>query len=109
MKRCLVLFSIISIFLLPGCVSPQHRRQDYVDEHPLLSETVATAILAGRISEGMTSDDVKASWGEPGMITTSVTEEGIQEIWSYDTPVGRFTSGMVILTISGGKLISLIN
>jgi len=105
-------YSVILVFallLISGCVSPQQRRQDYVDEHPGLNENVASAILAGRIAEGMTSDDARAAWGEPDQITTSVTEEGMQTIWSYKTPIGRFTSGVVLLTFSKGKLISLVN
>jgi hypothetical protein len=109
MKKSWFVAAIISVFLLQGCVSPQQRRQDYVDEHPELNQSVASAILKGVISEGMTSDDVKASWGEADLVTTAITEGGIQETWSYNTPIGQFTSGKVILTFSVGKLVGLVN
>jgi outer membrane murein-binding lipoprotein Lpp len=109
MKKSWFIAVIVSVFLLQGCVSPQQRRRDYVDEHPGLSREVASAILKGVISEGMTREDVKASWGEADLVTTAITEGGIQETWSYNTPVGQFNSGKVILTFSGGKLVGVVN
>jgi len=109
-KYCLIAI-VISIFILQACVTPQGRRQDYVDEHPDLSADISSSILKGEISKGMNREDVRAAWGDPERETLSMieNENKTQEIWSYYTPVGRFTEGTVILTFMDGKLINLVN
>ena len=109
-KYCLVAI-IIPVFLIQACVTPQGRRQDYVEEHPELAADLSSSILRGEIAKGMNREDVRAAWGEPARETLSVTESdnNNQEIWSYYTPVGRFTDGTVILTFMDGKLINLVN
>ncbi len=109
-KYCLIAI-VISIFILQACVTPQGRRQDYVDEHTDLSADISSSILKGEIAKGMNREDVKAAWGDPERETFSLTknEKQNQEIWSYYTPIGRFTEGIVILTFSDGKLINLVN
>ena len=109
MKKSILAVSVIGFIFLHGCVSPQQRRQDFVDEHPTLSRDISTAILEGKIIKGMNRDDVRASWGEPKQITISASDSSATELWSYETPVGQFTEGVVILTISGGKLLNLVN
>ena len=109
-KYCLIAL-VISIFILQACVTPQGRRQDYVDENPDLSADISSSILKGEIVKGMNREDVRAAWGDPERDTRSITENENQnqEIWSYYTPVGRFTEGIVILTFMDGKLINLVN
>ncbi|MFH1037299.1 MAG: hypothetical protein V1789_01330 [PVC group bacterium] len=109
MKHGWLILTLIALIVLPACVTPHQRRQDYVDEHPGLSGDLAKAIMEGRIAEGMTADDVRASWGDPDRETLSITESGNQEIWSYDTPIGKFTGGTVILTFINRKLTNLVN
>ena len=109
MKRIVPIICVIGLLLLPGCVSPQSRRQNFVDQHPNLVPDVATAILEGKIAKGMTSEAVRASWGRPDQVTISVSGQDMTETWSYKTPVGQFTEGVVILTFSEDKLISLVH
>ncbi len=109
MKSALAITAILSLIVLTACVTPHHRRLDYVEEHPGLSGEIAQAIMEGRIMKGMNADDVRASWGDPDRETLSVTKGGNQEIWSYDTPIGRFTDGTVILTFTNRKLTNLVN
>lgn len=110
MKKIWIIGVVIPVLLMYACVSPQQRREDYVDEHPDLNRAVATAIMEGRIMEGMTIGEVRAAWGDPDRETLSLAEHSNQEIWSYDTPVGKkFTEGTVILTFMNGKLINLVN
>ena len=110
MKKSWIIAVVIPVLLFCACVSPQQRREDYVDEHPDLSRDITTAILEGRIMEGMTTGEVRAAWGDPERETISMAEAGNQEIWAYDTPVGKkFTEGTVILTFMDGKLINLVN
>jgi hypothetical protein len=40
-------------------------RVTYVNQNPNLDPAVRTAILDGRLLEGMTPADVRASWGDP--------------------------------------------
>lgn len=109
MRKYWLVGIIIPIILLQACVTPQGRRQDYVDEHPELSSGVSSAILKGEIAEGMNMEDVRAAWGDPARDTLSMTGNENQQIWSYYTPVGRFKEGTVILTFVGGKLTNLVN
>ena len=109
MKKTLSVVCVIGFIFIQGCVYPQQRRQDFVDEHPNLSRDITTAILGGQIVKGMNRDDVRASWGKPKQITISATDNNITELWSYETPVGQFAEGVVILTFSDGKLLNLIN
>lgn len=109
MKKYWLIAAIIPILLVQACVTPQGRRQDYVDEHTDLSSEISASILKGEIAEGMTMEDVRAAWGDPERDTLSLTESGKQQIWSYYTPIGRFKEGTVILTFVGGKLVNLVN
>ena len=111
MKKYGLIVIILSLIFLQACVTPQTRRQDYVDEHPDLSADISSSILKGEIAKGMSREDVRAAWGDPERETLSLTENENQnqEIWSYYTPVGRFTEGTVILTFMDGKLINLVN
>ncbi len=109
MRKYCLLAIVISIFILQACVTPQGRRQDYVDEHPDLETGISTSILKGEIAKGMNMEDVRAAWGDPDRDTLSLTGDSNQEIWSYYTPVGRFEEGTVILTFVDGKLTNLVN
>jgi len=111
MKKYWLIGIIVPLLLLQACVTPQGRRQDYVDEYPDLSSDISASILKGEIAKGMNREDVKAAWGDPERETLSLTEneKQSQEIWSYYTPIGRFKEGIVILTFMDGKLINLVN
>jgi len=100
---------LAAILLLQGCATAQQRRQDYVDEHPGIAEEAKTAILEGKIIQGMNADDILASWGEPDRKTVTYSRGGVNELWTYLTPVGQFTSGVVSLTITNGHLTGLTN
>ncbi len=97
------------LLILAGCVTATGRRQEYLEDHQDLRPEIAAAILAGRVVEGMTRDDVRAAWGDPERETRAISEAGEQDIWSYPTPIGQFEEGKVILTFTGGKLVKLIN
>ncbi|MBL7130966.1 MAG: hypothetical protein ISS45_06170 [Candidatus Omnitrophica bacterium] len=73
--RTLAIFSFIFSLTILGCASSGpllkpdiDSRQGYVMNHPELSYEIKQAILEGRVIEGMTKDDVRASWGEPDEI-----------------------------------------
>lgn len=100
---------LTALLILAGCVGADRRRQNYLDDHPDLSPTIADAIAEGRIMEGMSSTEVLAAWGDPVRTSISVTEFGDQESWTYTTPIGQFKQGTVILLFYKHKLSKLIN
>ncbi len=106
-RRFTVLFVVLAV--LAGCTTAAQRRQRYVEANPELKPEIAAAIIEGRIVEGMTADDVRASWGEPELRSVSITEAGEQDIWSYRAPIAQFQEGKVILTFTNGRLVKLIN
>ncbi len=63
--------------------APERRRQYFVDSNPQLSSRVKSLILDGRIDIDMTTDQVRASWGNPRSITTSTFRYGTHEQWVY--------------------------
>ena len=109
MKYSLSAVLLAAILILHGCVTPQQRRQDYVDERPGLSAESKAAVLEGRVEKGMNAEDVLASWGEPDRKTVSYTRSGVTELWTYLTPIGQFKSGEVTLNITNGHLTGLTN
>jgi len=110
MKHALIPILLLITVLLSACASAQSRRDDYISTHPGLDPEIAEAIREGRITEGMTEDDVRAAWGDPERETVTVAEGGTSKIWAYDTPIGKyFTQGTVLLTFRNGKLVKLVN
>jgi hypothetical protein len=71
------------------------RRDSHLDRHPDLPEHVREAILYGEATAGMTVQDVRASMGEPEIVTHEQDDQGAYEIWRY--PRGRlmFEQGVV--------------
>ncbi len=109
MKRLQLFFLAGLIVFLAGCVSPAGRRADYLDTHPELSEKVSKAISSGELVSGMTMDEVRASWGEPDMITKSVSEEGVDQIWSYDSyHENQENQSPVIIRFGKGRVTSWV-
>ncbi len=72
----LLIFLFLFAFL--GCASTRpfgvpslSSRQKYVQANPGLSEGVSQAMLEGRIVEGMTREQVIATWGKPSVAEDS--------------------------------------
>ncbi len=108
--RIIRFVSLLAVLvILAGCATAAQRRQDYVNANPDLAPEIAAAILEGRVVEGMTTGDVRASWGAPERETVSIGETVEQETWSYWTPIGQFEEGKVILHFTNGKLVRLIH
>ncbi len=81
---CLILL-LVFIFSFIGCetVTPQARRQAYIDEHPQLSEPVKQKILDGLIAIGMTEEQVVASLGKASGVKKNVSIRVVDEEWMY--------------------------
>lgn len=68
-------------------------RKNYVEAHPDLSLEIKQAILEGKVIEGMTKEDVLATWGEPNekyrysehkRSIDAMDEKINDEAWYYD-------------------------
>lgn len=85
---------LLIILLLPlfGCASvsslienseayaTKATRTKYIQEHPDTPKDIQTFILDGKITQGMTKEQVRASWGKPSQVMTS--SQGVDS-WSY--------------------------
>lgn len=103
MNNAIIKFQMIvllSSFMIIGCATttqakmPDYNsRQLYVENHPELSSEIKQAILKGRVIEGMTKQDVLATWGEPSRVSGYDEPEGVYgEDWYYDQPFYSFAS-----------------
>jgi|GEM_PF-6764022 len=77
------LITIISLFLLSGCVT-----EYYTEEDPFLkSKPSGTSYKnrydTGALQIGMTEKDISQGWGLPSQITKAVTESESFEQWEY--------------------------
>lgn len=61
----------------------ERRRKWYVDNNPSLPLAMQRLILEGRVTIGMTQEQVLASWGWPRDVSRTVTASGTTERWSY--------------------------
>lgn len=65
-------------------------------EHPDWSESTCKAVSNGKIQMGMSKAQVKASWGSPNDINTTVIEGvGSSEQWVYGTHYLYFDNGVL--------------
>jgi hypothetical protein len=77
------LITIISLFLLSGCVT-----EYYTEENPFLRSkphgiSYKNRYDTGVLQIGMTEKDIKQRWGLPSQITKAVTEYESFEQWEY--------------------------
>ena len=67
----------------------EHSRKQYVKEHPVLAPKVRQVILEGRLLEGMSKEEAKASWGDPDIVYRTVTNNIVNEQWVYKGNIDR--------------------
>lgn len=79
------------------------RRQAYLDSHPNLEGWKQGKILGGQVYEGMTREELMASWGEPYKVNTLNQSGQIIEKWYYDLSWARPRS---YFNFSNDRLIS---
>jgi hypothetical protein len=59
----------------------EERRQSYLGSHPELDDPTKTAIQSGELKEGMTYEEVAATWGPP--LYVNRFEKGRSVEWIY--------------------------
>lgn len=82
-KRIVCLVIIIAIFLGACAPSLTESRENYVRAHPNLDQKAKDAILKGEATVGMTQEEVKASCGEPNIVTKGVEAGKYCDYWGY--------------------------
>jgi hypothetical protein len=60
-----------------------HRRVEAIKGNPEWPMEIKNLIFDGKVRLEMTSDQVRASWGEPNDINRSVGSWGVREQWVY--------------------------
>lgn len=84
--------------LLSSCAGVP-TRQTSQDWSPEVNASVQT----GKITLGMTQDQVKAAWGRPDLTHRSLSSLGEVEVWQYGTY--HYTCKKYWLTFVNGKLV----
>jgi outer membrane protein assembly factor BamE (lipoprotein component of BamABCDE complex) len=79
-------------------------RESYVSTHPELNPTIKEAIIKGEVLEGMTEDEVKASWGSPSQIVKG-TEGDFYYVYMRHGGKGSYSHYVVVFD-KNGKVIS---
>ncbi len=91
-------FTFINFYVL-GCVQSQTQEQlrmNYLAQHPHLSEQKKEAISNQAILDGMTQEEVLASWGYPGRGITKHYYRGLStETWHYEFQILNFENGIL--------------
>lgn len=73
------------------------RRSRYIEAHPEMSAKEKEAVREGRFFVGMTTDQVKGSWGLPGRVQKSSNVTREVEKWSYfDSVFLRFENQKLV-------------
>jgi hypothetical protein len=90
MKALLICGLLSAVAGLFGCGpgASEQRRNDYISAHPELNGSTQSLIQAGRVSPGMTKDQVLAAWGPPPSDCHGI-QTNLQTIWDYCHHPGR--------------------
>jgi len=97
-KQTLALFLVLALFV-GACATPTtltQSREDYIKAHPNLDPKVKNAILQGGAVAGMTQEEVRASCGEPNLVSTGSHEGKYCDLWGYKRYTVTFQDGKVI-------------
>lgn len=83
-KGPFAVLAVIVIVSMAGCGPSisQQRRQAYIGAHPGLNANVRGGIQRGLVFQGMTMNEVRASWGNPP-VDCPMHISHLQTIWSY--------------------------
>jgi len=87
--------------LFAGCAAAgyatDNTREAYVDKHDPPAQTTS-AILAGRVIEGMTAEEVRAALGTPDAVNTTYSQGRSRLQLVYRSSVNRYNEGYVYVT-----------
>jgi len=92
----------------PLAKSNQNLRQEYVNNHSELSKEIKQAIINAKVIEGMTEEQVVASWGKPSKINEPFTNQFgnyYGKLWEYN----RLMAIPVYINFENGVVASVDN
>ncbi|HET7308185.1 MAG TPA: hypothetical protein VFK24_10290 [Gammaproteobacteria bacterium] len=109
-------FVILALLLsaLAGCafIRTPGMRANWLKEHPWVAKLtphIADDIAAGKITVGMTKEEVKASWGEPccAVYVPSIVRSPYGDRWYYQ--LGASSVGTFIYFSPDGKVVDIVS
>ena len=86
----ILLYSGFFIFTFVGCTMARpglESRKNFLQTRGFINQEIKQAILEGKVIEGMTRDEVQASWGKPNEISDATTSKFLiegEESWEYE-------------------------
>ncbi len=83
-----------------ACESPPVRRAEILAEHPEWEPKIVKIIREGFLINGMTSDQVRASWGRPCWTCTGTVKGKNSDkwmAWEYQTQIVFFDKNEKVL------------
>jgi outer membrane protein assembly factor BamE (lipoprotein component of BamABCDE complex) len=66
-----------------GCISPSHRINRYIENHPERPIFICAALLEQKVRPGMTPEEVRLCLGAPNSIEHSGDSDSRMETWQY--------------------------
>lgn len=79
---------VFTLLLLPlalaACATDAGRRDAYLAAHPQTDNTIAQNIYQGKISKGMSKDEVRAAWGDPCGYCVGTRSASWGDSWEYN-------------------------
>jgi hypothetical protein len=99
-NKILFISVLIMLFSIGCAVS----KEGYISAHPELNPKIKEAIIKGEVLEGMTEDEVKASWGSPYQIVQG-TEGDFYYVYLKPGSRGRHGHEVVVFD-KNGRVIS---
>jgi len=88
---------ILLLVTLTACENAPTRREELLVQHPEWDSKTINVIRDGKISIGMTKDQVRAAWGRHCFTCQGTTDGTWGESWEYPTQVVFFdTKGKVV-------------
>lgn len=97
----LLFIVLLIMLLLIGCYTS---REGYVTAHPELNPKIKEAIIKGKVLEGMTEDEVRASWGSPTQVVKG-TEGDFYYVYMKTGGRGSYSHNVVVFD-KNGRVIS---
>lgn len=101
---------LLAAVLLSGCAmygGHDRRRSAYLQSRPDIAPEMRWAIADGKIRQGMTKEEVIASWGEPCWYCRGTREASFGDTWEYNVfGSGSYGAGngTYLFFDPGGKL-----
>lgn len=94
-----IIFFLVMLTLI-ACESPPVRRVELIADHPEWESKTVKIINEGFLLKGMTTDQVRASWGRPCWTCTGTTKANITGnwlAWEYQTQIVFFDKDEKVL------------